>query len=145
MGISMPPPSLRELDEPTLVALIEVMLLAAYADGEFSRAERDHLEHKIQALAGHRFDVLTLVRLRADAAERIAVEGREARLSAVRRSFATANERKVALAYATKMIAADGVVRTSERDFLFDMAETLEMDHDVAADLVRALTRLEEA
>ena len=143
MGISIPPPSLRELDETTLSALIEVMLLAAYSDGEFSRVEREHLERRIAMLAGSRFDLVTLARLRADAAERIAMAGRQARLFAVRETFGTYNERKVALAYATKMIVADGVVRTSERDFLGDMAEALEMDRDTAADLVRALTRID--
>lgn len=141
MSISVPPPSLRVVDEAMVSSIIEVMLLAAYSDGEFSPAERTHLERRLELLARGRFDAPTVARLRTEAADRIALEGRDARLLAVRTAFASPSERKVALALATRMIISDDIVRTSERDFLGDMAEALELDREEAADVVRALTR----
>lgn len=138
---STPPTALASLDDDRLAALVEVLLLAAWADGEFSQAERTHLDERIERLAGGRLDAMAVTKMRLEIAERIAIEGREARLAEVRRSFPNPSERKVALASAARMAAADGVVRTSEREFLSDLADVLELDPDEAANLVRALAR----
>jgi tellurite resistance protein len=42
---------------------------------------------------------------------------------------------------AIQVTAADGILRTSEREFILDLAEALDVDRDEAADLVRDITR----
>jgi len=66
--------------------------------------------------------------------------GREARLSAVKERLPDAGARKVALALAIQVTAADGIIRTSERELIMDTAEALEIDRDEAADLVAKLS-----
>jgi tellurite resistance protein len=140
MGTVRPPP-VASLDVPVITALVEVLMLSAWADGEFSQAERAHLDERIQRLSAGRLDALAIAQMRADIAEQIALEGRDARLAAVRRAFPNPSERKVALAHAVRMAAADGVVRTSEREFLTELADVLELNPEDAVSLVRALTR----
>jgi tellurite resistance protein len=48
--------------------------------------------------------------------------------------------RKVALSLAVQVTAADGIIRTSERELLMEVAEALEIDRDEAADLVMQLS-----
>ncbi len=49
----------------------------------------------------------------------------------------TPGERKTALALAIRLVAADGIIRTSERELILDVADALEIDRNEAADLVR--------
>jgi tellurite resistance protein len=49
--------------------------------------------------------------------------------------------RKLALSLAIQVTAADGVVRTSERELIMETAEALGIDGDTAADMVADLTR----
>ena len=46
---------------------------------------------------------------------------------------------KLGLSMAIRMLAADGILRTSEREFILEMAETLGIDRDAAADLVKEI------
>jgi len=47
----------------------------------------------------------------------------------------------LALALAIQVAAVDGIIRTSERELIFDTADALGIDGDTAADMVRDLTR----
>ena len=67
-------------------------------------------------------------------------EGRSARLAAVKERLPDAAARKVALSLAIQVTAADGIIRTSERELILETAETLDIDRDEAADLVRDLS-----
>ena len=62
--------------------------------------------------------------------------GREARLSAVKERLPDAGARKVALSLAIQVTAADGIIRTSERELILETADALEIDRDEAANLV---------
>jgi tellurite resistance protein len=131
--------SIREVNEAKLEALIETMFLAAHADGEFSADERAHFVSSVESLTerrleGDKLDEL-LQRFEKDFRER----GRKPRLVAVRARLGDENSCKLALAMAIRMVAADGVIRTSERDFILEMAETLGVDRDVAADLMKEI------
>lgn len=131
----------HELDEPKLEALIEVMFLAAYADGEFSEAERKHFASSVESLtdrrvAGDGFDKL-IARIEAD----VSAAGRDARLAHVKEILANEPARRVALSLAIQVMAADGIIRTSERELIMDMADALDIERDAAADLVQKLTR----
>ena len=73
-----------------------------------------------------------LDRAKADLAQ----SGREARLLAVKERLPDAGARKVALSLAIEVTAADGIIRTSERELILETAEALDIDRDQAADLV---------
>jgi uncharacterized tellurite resistance protein B-like protein len=134
------PPSVRAFDEPKLEALVELMFLAASADGDFSEEERRHFASSVESLtdrhiSGETFERL-VVRIQADVRE----AGRARRLAAVKERLSTPALRRVALSLAIQITAADGIIRTSERELLLEAAEALEIDQDEAADLVKQLS-----
>ena len=128
------------LSNAKLDALVEMMFLAASADGEFSAVERQHFVRSIESLtdgrlAGAALDAL-LVRAKAD----LDASDRRARLKAVKERLPDGGARKVALALAIEVTAADGIIRTSERELILETAEALEIDRDEAANLVIKLS-----
>lgn len=130
------PPSIRHVDEPRLSAVVELMYLAASADGEFSEEERAHFQRSVESLtdrkiAGDRFDALI-----AEIDGRVKDQGRDKRIAELREILASHDLHKVGLAMAIQVMAADGIMRTSERELIIDLADGLGIDHDEAADLV---------
>jgi uncharacterized tellurite resistance protein B-like protein len=131
--------AVKGLSEAKLEALIELMFLAASADGDFSEVERSHFAKSVELLTegrigGSRLDSL-LSRLSQDLDE----SDRTARLTSVKERVPEAAARKVGLALAIQVTAADGIIRTSERELILETAETLEIDTEEAANLVRTL------
>jgi len=134
--MSNAPPSIRDVDEPRLHALVEVMFLAAAADGEFSGAERDAFQASVESLTDRKVTGAGLDRLLASIEQSHAGEGRAARIAHVKDALPTPELRKIGLAMAIRVMAADGIVRTAERELILDLADGLEVDRDAAADLV---------
>ena len=129
----------HDLPPPKLEALIEIMFLAASADGEFSDVEQQHFRKSIESLtndrvAGDDLDTL-LKRFKSD----LEKEGRDARLKAVKERLPDEGARKVALSLAIQVTAADGIIRTSERELILEVADALDIDRNQAADLVKEL------
>lgn len=138
-------PLIENLAPSALEALVDTMVLAAEADGEIAEEERSEMITRLaeltkgSALADsvatgapiNRFDT-TLKRI--EAGDRAAV------IEGVRESLA-GDARRAALGLAVAVMAADGIVRTSEREVIMELAEALEIDRDDAADLVVAVTR----
>ncbi len=127
------------LPDAKLDALVEMMFLAASADGEFSAVERAHFLGSVESLTSGRLSKATLEGMLERAERDLASSSREARLSAVKERLPDAAARKVALSLAIQVTAADGIIRTSERELIFETADALEIDRDEAADLVRRL------
>ena len=71
----------------------------------------------------------------------LAAQGREKRIEAVKARLGDAEACKAALGLAISVAAADGIVRTSERELIFELAAGLDIDPDAAADLVKQITR----
>ena len=137
---------LKVLDGDKLQALVETMMLAAHADGEVSEEERVQLANSLHDLArqtrhAESLSAERLSPLMHQATARIAAEGRRQRIAAVRVALGDLDSRKAALGLAIRVTAADGIVRTTERELIFDLAEGFEVDQDEAADLVREITR----
>ena len=128
------------LSSAKLDALVEMMFLAASADGDFSDVERLHFLQSVESLTDGRLAKAALEGLLDRAKKDLDASGREARLSAVKERLPDAGARKVALALAIQVTAADGIIRTSERELIMDTAEALEIDRDEAADLVIKLS-----
>lgn len=128
------------LSSAKLDALVEMMFLAASADGEFSDVERQHFLRSVESLTDGRLAGATLEALLDRAKADLDASGREARLKAVKDRLPDAGARKVALSLAIEVTAADGIIRTSERELILETAEALEIDRDQAADLVIKLS-----
>ncbi|XXX72239.1 tellurite resistance TerB family protein [Sorangium sp. So ce134] len=135
----MSPPPLQTLDEPNLEALIELMFLAAFADGEFSQEEKVHFARSVESLTDRRIPQGTMDELIRNVVEQLQKEGRAARLASLKERLATPQARKVAFSLAAQVVVADGIVRTSERELLLQVAAALELDQTEAADVVRKL------
>lgn len=137
------PPSIRDVhdvDEPRLHALVELMFLAATADGEFSGDEREHFQKSVESLTDRKITGEMLDKLLDSIEKSHAGEGRAARIAHVKTWLPTPELRKIGLSMAIRVMCADGIVRTSERELILDLADGLEIDHDVVADLVAQLS-----
>ncbi len=132
--------AVENLSDEKLEALIEMMVLAASADGEFIQEEREHFQKSVESLSDNRLSKDKVGELLERAQKELESSGRDARLASVKQRLPDAGARKVALALAIQVTAADGLIRTSERELIMDTAEALEIDRDEAADLVRDLT-----
>jgi uncharacterized tellurite resistance protein B-like protein len=130
----------RELSDPKLEALVEMMFLAASADGEFSDVERAHFKKSVESLTDGRLSGEKLESVLSRAKTDLDGAGREARLASVKERLPDAGARKVALSLAIQVTAADGIIRTSERELIMETAEALEIDPGEAADLVKKLS-----
>ncbi len=128
------------LSNAKLEALVEMMFLAASADGDFSDVERQHFLQSVESLTDGRLAKPALEGLLERAKKDLEASGREARLAAVKERLPDPGARKVALSLAIQVTAADGIIRTSERELILETAEALEIDRDEAADLVIKLS-----
>lgn len=131
----------RALGDAKVEALVEVMFLAASADGDFSDIEREHFLKSVESLTDGRIPRARLDVLVKEADQALERDGREARLASVKERLPDAGARRVALSLAIQVTAADGIIRTSERELILETAEALEIDRDEAADLVNKLAR----
>lgn len=132
---------IESFDEPKLEALVEVMVLAASADGDFAPEERERLERNIETLTSRRVAGDKLHGLLASLEARIESEGRATRLAAVKAALGQKQARIVALDLALQVMASDGIIRTSERELILETAEALEIDPEQAAEMVKRVTR----
>lgn len=128
-----------ELSDPRLEALVEMMFLAASADGEFSEIERAHFVKSVESLTDGRLNGPRLEQLLARAKSDLDAAGRDARLASVKQRLPDARARKVALSLAIQVTAADGIIVTSERELILETADALQIAPDEAADLVKKL------
>ena len=134
------PPPIGTFEAPQLEAVVEVMFLAAFADGDFGPEERVHFFKSIEALTDRSLSGATLEHLAARIQGDTTAEGRAARLASIKERLADPGARRAALALAIQLTAADGIIRTSERELILEAAEALGVEHDEAADLVRKLS-----
>lgn len=136
---AMNPPPVRAVDEPNLEPLVELMFLAAFADGEFSEEERRHFTRSVESLTDRRLSQNTLDELVERVVGQLQREGRAARLAAVKDRLESPSARKVAFSLAAQVVVADGIIKPSEHQLLLDVAEALEIDRAEALGLVKQL------
>lgn len=131
---------IQQLSPAQTAALVEVMALAAEADGEVSGDELVELAQNISRVTNGAVSREQAEAGVASARTALAASDRSTRLSIVKNALAPA-ERRHALLLAIQVTSADGRIRTSERELILQMAEALEIDGEIAADLVRAVAR----
>ncbi len=130
---------LARLKNDQIDSLIELMLLAASADGELSIEEIDQLQKSLLEVDELWITHIDLEKRLSEAHDRIQSAERAKRLAAVKASLSAIDARKAGLELAIRVMAADGVIRTSERELILETAEALDVDRDVAADMVKAI------
>jgi len=136
---------LGAVEPDELDAVLETMVLAAHADGEFGDEERALILRSLAALGqGTRHEaamVDTRLEEMLSSLGTASPEQRQARLAGVRKRLPRLDSRRAAFGLAVQVVAADGFVRTSEREALLDLASSLELEPDEAAELVRRASR----
>src|SRR5689334_9874954 len=110
----------KALSDDAFEALVETMALAAHADDELSDDELAKLAATVESIAPGRLAGDKIAALLASCAQRLTAEGREARLAAVAKVLPAIEDRKLALSLALGIMAADGVIRTSERELILE-------------------------
>jgi tellurite resistance protein len=131
---------LRTIDAPDMEALVELMFLAASADGEFSAAEKQHFLRSVESLTDRQIPESTMDALFARFTRQLQSSGRAACLASVKHRLGHPGARKVALSLVIQVVASDGIIRTAEHELLLEVAEALEIDRDMAADLVAKIS-----
>jgi tellurite resistance protein len=128
--------SAHTLDEPKLEALIEIMYLAAYADGSFAPEERAHFARSVQSLTDRKVtpDMLDQVVGRLDAARK--ATGTAALIVGARATLGSPSACRVALSLAIGVIMADGKVTESERAMLYEIGTALGVERSVTESLL---------
>jgi uncharacterized tellurite resistance protein B-like protein len=130
---------LARLSNDQVDALIEVMLLAAAADGELSIEEIDQLKKCLLDVDELWLTHIDLERRLSEAHARLSATDRESRLDRAKSTLTDPDSRKAALELAIRVVAADDIIRTSERELIVDTAEALGIDRSIAADMVKAI------
>ena len=130
---------LSHLNNEQIDALVELMLLAASADGELSIEEIDQLQKCLLEVDELWLTTIDLEKRLSHAHDRIAGSERAARLALVRQTLASLAARKAGLELAIRVMASDGIIRTSERELILETAEALDIDREIAADMVKAI------
>ncbi len=133
------PPPIGDFEAPQLEAVVEVMFLAAFADGDFGEEEHAHFLKSIESLTDRSLPGETLAHLVERIQAEAATEGRAKRLASIRERLPDPGARRAALALAIQLTAADGIIRTSERELILEAADALDIPRDDAADLVAKL------
>jgi len=135
------PAFVRDLGDAKIEALLEMMFLAATADGQLDEREHSAFVASAQDLTSRLITGPKLDALLDRAKKDLDAEGREARLAAVKQRLPDPQARRLALTLAIRITAADGIIRTSERELILETAGALDIDGETAADLVAEVTK----
>lgn len=129
--------SLADLELPKLEAVLELMFLAAYADGSVTPPERevfrDHLKTGTRGMVSNEAIDAMIEHVGSALLE----EGRERRLESIRRRLPDMRMRLSALDIAVRVMRADDVVHPTESGFLLRAAAALEIPSEVALERLR--------
>ncbi|MBI5533862.1 MAG: tellurite resistance TerB family protein [Deltaproteobacteria bacterium] len=129
--------SLGDLEIPKLEAVVELMFLAAYADGIVVVEERQVFkEHLITASRGQ-LPEATIEAMLTHIGRSLEAEGREHRLVQIRERLNDPRLRRAALGVAIRVMRADNMVNPSESAFLLRAATALEIPQDEALEMLR--------
>jgi len=128
--------SAHTLEEPKVEALIEIMYLAAYADGSFAPEERAHFARSVQSLTDRKVTPAMLDQIveRLDSARKAA--GTAALIAGARATLGSPSACRVALSLAIGVIMADGTVTDGERAMLYEIGTALGVERSVTENLL---------
>ncbi|WP_437626193.1 TerB family tellurite resistance protein [Sorangium sp. So ce1151] len=119
--------SFPHLEITKLEAMVEIMFLAAYADGSINEAERAELAGHAAAMSEGRLGADIVESLIAVVHRSVREEGRSGRFASLRARLPDVRMREAAIELAVRLVAADGVIHASEYALLVEAAEALEV------------------
>jgi tellurite resistance protein len=125
-------PTLQAFEEPRLHALVELLYLAAMADGELSREELSLFRRRVQSMTDERLGEAEVERLMLRVDGELMAAGRDRVLASVGKLLGEPSLQRTALSVALDMMMADKVLKPAEREFYFELAEVLGMDEKTA-------------
>jgi uncharacterized tellurite resistance protein B-like protein len=128
--------SLASLEINKIEALLEMMFLAAYADGEVSAAERAAFKAQILVGTEGQLQVAMVEMIMRQVEEALVHDGREERFAAIRQRIPEERMRRAALEIAGRILRADGELHVDEVAFLGRAAEALGLDPSVAHEIL---------
>lgn len=128
---------LGNLELPKLEAVVELMFLAAYADGRVSDEERAVFQQHVAASTHGQVKPQTIASMISFVERSVADEGRESRLASVRQRLPDERMRLAALELVIQVIRADNEVLPSESAFLLRAADALAITPQVALERLR--------
>lgn len=128
--------SLASLEINKIEALLEMMFLAAYADGEVSEAERAVFKSQILVGTEGQLQLAMVEMILRQVESSLVHEGREERLASIRQRIPDERMRRAALEIAGRILRADGVMHVDEIAFLGRAAEALELDPSVVNEIL---------
>ena len=126
--------TLQAFEEPRLLALVELLYIAAMADGELGREELAFFRRRVQSMTDERLGPDDVERIMVRVDQTIMSAGRAAVLASLGERLGAPALRQTALRMAVDMMMADKILRSSERDLIFEIADALEIDRAIAAD-----------
>jgi uncharacterized tellurite resistance protein B-like protein len=117
--------SLASLELNELEAFVELMFLAAYADGKVEDVERAAFRGQVvKGTFGQLDAALVDVMLKSIETAMASVD-RDAQLERIRERLSDRRKRRAALAHAARVVLADGVLDVSEVEFMERAAAAL--------------------
>jgi uncharacterized membrane protein YebE (DUF533 family) len=129
--------SLASLELNELEAFIQLMFLAAHADGSITDEERAAFRKQVfDGTAGQLDATLVETMLTSIGAEVLPAD-RDARLETIRRRLKDPRKRRSALFHAARVVLADGVLALAEVDFLERAAAALGEPVEAVREVIR--------
>lgn len=128
---------LDALTDPEVDALVEIMLIAACADGTLDYAEVSELKRSLRRINENWLSQIDLEERIERAKVRIAAENRDTRLAKLRTMLPWPEQRAFALKLAARIAKADGQILAQERDLITQAAETLGVRSEIVDDWIR--------
>lgn len=138
MSRNMNAPTLRAFEEPRLHALVELLYLAAMADGELGQEELSFFRRRVQAMTDERLGEPEIEKLLLRVDEHLRSSGRPSLLASLAERIGPPPLRQTALKMAIDMVMADKVMAPAERELIFELAEALEIDRPTAEALLQS-------
>ncbi len=120
------PPLSRDLARPELEAIFEAMFLAAFADDDFSDAERERFARRVSELSGGFVEGESFDELLAQVTRELFTHGLSQRLSTLAPRLPRENHRLIAFQAAAE-VAREDELKPSERALLEELAQALEL------------------
>lgn len=130
--------SLHAFEEPRLHALVELLYLAAMADGELGKEELSFFRRRVQAMTDERLDEPEIEKLILRVDEHLHSAGRESLLASLGDRIGPPPLRYSALRMAVDMMMADKVMAPAERELVYQLAAALDLDRSMAEALLQS-------
>src|SRR5688500_17129335 len=129
------PPLSRDLARPELEAMFEAMFLAAFADDDFSDAERERFAIRVSELSGGFVEGASFDELLAQVTRELFTHGLDQRLSTLAPRLPGEKRRLIALQAAAE-VAGEDELKNRERRLLEQLGQALELDPELVASTI---------